>query len=283
MAQPVGLGGHGDLGVPVQDADIVLVRKQAAAFIVEATENNRSVYRLYHERVAEYLRASVNERLAQRHICEALQSQVPVALGTAGADWPRAHPYVLTHLLSHAFKAGELSEMVADGEFLSAAEPLRTLRVLSQSPDPLVQRAGASITLAFRNLRDQPAEDRLSYLEMAARQLGEDALAEVWIQRRHTRRWSVPWARWSAVAPHRVIPARGASASVAVGTVDGRAVIVWADLTGRCGCGILTSGAPRGEPWRGHDGGVTSVAVGTLEGRPVIVSGGWDGTVRVWD
>ena len=75
----------------------------------------------------------------------------------------------------------------------------------------------------------------------------------------------------------------GGVISVAVGTVDGRPVIVSGGSDGTVRVWDLTSGGPRGEPLRGHDGGVTSVAVGTLEGRPVIVSGGDDGTVRVWD
>jgi WD40 repeat protein len=45
----------------------------------------------------------------------------------------------------------------------------------------------------------------------------------------------------------------------------------------------LASGKLRGEPLRGHEGGVTSVAAGTLDSRTVIVSGGRAGTVRVWD
>jgi WD40 repeat protein len=40
----------------------------------------------------------------------------------------------------------------------------------------------------------------------------------------------------------------------------------------------LASGAPRGEPLRGHDGRVYSVVLGTLDGRPVVVSGGGDRT-----
>jgi hypothetical protein len=45
-------------GSAVSDADVALVRKRAAAFIVEAVEQDRSVYRLYHERLAELIRAS---------------------------------------------------------------------------------------------------------------------------------------------------------------------------------------------------------------------------------
>jgi WD40 repeat protein len=45
----------------------------------------------------------------------------------------------------------------------------------------------------------------------------------------------------------------------------------------------LAVGIPVREPLTGHDGPVRAVAVGALrDGTPVIVSGGEDGTVRVW-
>ena len=45
----------------------------------------------------------------------------------------------------------------------------------------------------------------------------------------------------------------------------------------------MADGTPVGEPLTGHDGGVTAVAAGALpDGTPVIISGGGDGTVRVW-
>jgi WD40 repeat protein len=44
----------------------------------------------------------------------------------------------------------------------------------------------------------------------------------------------------------------------------------------------LESGEPAVGPLTGHDA-VNAVAVGERDSRPVIVSGGRDGTVRVWD
>jgi WD40 repeat protein len=270
-------------GLLVRDADIALVREHAAAFIVEAMESDRSVYRLYHERIAESLRASVDTGRTQLRIVKALYARVPRVSPTQDPDWTRAHPYMLAHLATHALLADVIGELVNDGGFVAAAEPSRTLQILARSTDRFARRAYGSYALAFQNLRDRPTEDRLSYLQMAARQLGDDALADLWTRPRRWRRWSVPWIRGSSISPHRII---GASSnrvtSIALGTLDGRPVLV-AGENGGIGVWDLATGAPRGEPLRGHLGWVNSVALGTLDGRPLIVSGGDDRTLRVWD
>jgi WD40 repeat protein len=271
-------------GSDISDADVTLVRQHASAFIVEAVEQDRSVYRLYHERLAEQLRGSVaNAKEAQQRIIEALRSRVPRARNARGPDWTRAHPYVLAHLATHAFKARTLGELVMDGTFLAAADPLRTLQALSVSNDPQAQRAYACYSLAFDRLREQPTDVRLSYLEMTARQEGDDALAEIWRGAGVPRCWTVPWARWQPVAAHRTILAETGASSVALGMLEGRPVIVSSGYDGAVRVWDLASGTQRGEPLRGHEGPVWSVTLGTLEGLPVIVSGGSDGTVRVWD
>ena len=45
----------------------------------------------------------------------------------------------------------------------------------------------------------------------------------------------------------------------------------------------LATGAPVGDPFTGHSGGVRAVAAAELDGRPVVISGSSDQTVRVWD
>ena len=53
--------------------------------------------------------------------------------------------------------------------------------------------------------------------------------------------------------------------------------------TARCGCGGLPTAPRSASRCTGHDGRVSAVAAGTLpDGTPVIISGGRDGTVRVW-
>ena len=137
-------------GSQVSDTDVALSRTHAAAFVVEALEQNRSVYRLYHERLAEHLRASiVDEIQAQRRISEALRSQVADLSNAKGKDWTHAHPYVLRHLAAHALKGGTLGELITDGNFLGACCPPRTLQALSASTDRRARRAYVCYSLAF--------------------------------------------------------------------------------------------------------------------------------------
>jgi WD40 repeat protein len=77
--------------------------------------------------------------------------------------------------------------------------------------------------------------------------------------------------------------------AVAVGELSGRPVVVSGGWDGTLQVWDLADGTPIGDPLVGHvqnsygSSDVRAVAVGRLGGRPVAVSGGADGTVRVWD
>ena len=275
----------------ISNADVALVRNHAAAFIVEAIEHDRSVYRLYHERLAEHLRSTVDDSTdAQRRLVGALRSRVPDFPDATGPDWMRAHPYVLMHLAAHAVKAGTLGKLAADGGFLAAADPQRALQALSVSTDPKARRVYACYSLAFDRMRDQPPETRLSYLQMIARQQADDELAKGWGDERLRRRWSVPWARWLPVTTHRMILAHTPVSSVALATLEGRPVIVAVGDDTTLYAWDLASGAPLSQPQfrnfteeyvprllREH------AIVGTIDGRPVVVSQGSLGELAIWD
>jgi WD40 repeat protein len=107
-------------------------------------------------------------------------------------------------------------------------------------------------------------------------------------------------ARGTPVGPsfggHQIGILGGGVTAVAVAELEGRPVVVSGGGDGRVRVWDLVRGTPIGRPLTGHglqfllteserrsSGAVTAVAVAQLEGRPVVVSGGRDGTVRVWD
>src|SRR5262249_45689177 len=127
------------------------------------------------------------------------------------------------------------------------------------------------------------SSDSLSYLEMAARQLGDDELAATWTREVPDRAWGVPWAHWAPVSPHRVLASSGQPRAFAINAAFGRAVVVAGCEDGVIRVWDLASGELHGQPLRGHDIRVTSVQVGEVLGRMIIASGAFDGSIRTWD
>jgi hypothetical protein len=271
-------------GATILDHDISNVQKHASAFIVEATEHDRSVYRLYHEALAEHLRRSFgSEQGAHRRMVRTLRSQVPTS-SSGTVDWRRAHPYILTHLAAHGLKAGILGEIILEGSFLAFADPLRALQALSLASDPQCLSANVCFSLAFDRLRDEPPDVRLAYLHTTAKQEGEEGLARIWGMSEFSRRWDAVWAWWQPAIPHRAIDTGAPIESVSFHFLDGRPLAMSSGKMLRTW--DLSSGKQRGaslgpilERWS-HGG---AHATGNIDGIPVVVAQLSDGALQIWD
>jgi WD40 repeat protein len=71
--------------------------------------------------------------------------------------------------------------------------------------------------------------------------------------------------------------------AVALGAVDGRAVVVSGSDDRTIQLWDARTGMPIGEPLKGHRDPVNAVALGAIDGCAVVVSGSSDGTIRPWD
>ncbi|RFP17514.1 hypothetical protein D0T25_12155 [Duganella sp. BJB488] len=265
----------------VSDEDIVLVREHAAAFIVEAVENQGSVYRLYHEKLAEHLRGLFDPAKVQQRIVDVLRSGVPAVGAGQHRAWAQAHPYTRTHLATHAVKGGVMDGLVGDGIFIAAADPVRMLLALSASREPLAHKAYPCYELAYQNLAHRSLEQRVSYMEMAARQIGNDELADLWTGRPCPRDWAVPWIRSLHVSSHRVIPRHRPEGPSALATLDQRAVV----LVGEAGAvqvRDLDSGLPGAEPLA-INMRAQAIAAHAFDHETIVVFGGGDGSFQVWN
>jgi len=100
---------------PYTDSDIRRLLTLAGAYVVEAVEDDRSVYRLYHQAFADHLRAPAHETGAQQRITKTLVALVARrSESDHHPDWPKAHSYIRTHLATHAAAAGLLDKLVLD-------------------------------------------------------------------------------------------------------------------------------------------------------------------------
>ncbi|MET7773017.1 SAV_2336 N-terminal domain-related protein [Nocardia sp. NPDC005366] len=268
-------------GEACSDDDIMWLRRTAGSYVVEATENGRSAYRLYHPALAAFLTRDLDDQDVHTTICRVLSERVPVK-ANGGRDWSRSHPYTLHHLAAHAIHAGLVDELVADMDYLVNAEPTSLLDTLNQARSDTARMTQAIYRHSARQHQALPPTQRRQILAIdAARFAATDQLRDL----NHGLEWQVRWATGGQAHPahraalvghsHRVSAVactRGDARPVAVTAAYDETLRVW-DLTTGTHRATLTNRANR----------VSAVACTSIDGSPVAVTGSWDGTARVWD
>jgi WD40 repeat protein len=267
------------------DEDLIWLRRQAGSYVVEAMESDRSVYRLYHAALAEYLRQGRDEAGVHGAFTAFLISQVPAA--ARGLDWGRAHPYARAHLATHAQRAGagQLDHLLCDPGYLINAVPAGVLAALPAARDPAAERAGVAYQRAVHQFRGQPEEQRASYLEFAARIARAPELAAQVDARFPQRRWSIPWTHWPPEYPHRVLGGHldALSGVLVVNTLEGKHVVVSIGEDANLRTWDLATSEPIGIYPVGAAPLVAARAVRLADHRVIIAVLSSDGLLHLWD
>lgn len=265
------------------DDDIAWLLENASDYIVESAIGDRSVFRLYHEALAEYLRDP--RRIVESHsrIMETLLGQVPVVPGTRKRNWLMTHPYTRTHIASHAAAGNRMHDLVADPEFLVYAEPGTLVPALRD----IAGRADALVASIYRSSIDRhrhaPPSTRRELLALDAARYRNHGLSRSLSE---SLAWIIRWASGSQTSSALRVtlsepPASGIR-SLTCGVVDGRVVAITGGRDGIVRVWNVSTGELRAS-LVGHNGGVQSVACIDSDAGPLAVTGGRDGTVRVWD
>ena len=267
------------------DEDIRWLHQAGGAYLVEARDQGRSVYRLYHQALAEHLREQYPARdSAQRHITQALTDLVP--RDAAGRrDWPAAHPYITTNLADHAAEAGpgQLDDLLTDIGFPLAADIDRLLPALASATAPEAVTVADTYRAAAHRLRGRPAGEAASCFELSARQYGHDELADQIAGLPFDRPWTIPWGHWTALSPSRLVGSHDSEVTaVALAVRAGTPVAVSGGDDGTIRIWDLVRGVPLGSPLTGHTGAVSALGIAEAPGHPVLVTVS-GAEVRTWD
>lgn len=273
-------------GINTSDADVGWVLRIADAYVAEVTDQGRSVYRLYHQALAEHLRRNpvLDPVVAQSRIVDALVSIVPEGSERNSRDWFAADPYVLANLPTHAAAALKVDNLIIDPGFLLACEQMPLLRAISSvHTEDARQARNAYEQIAHRLTERTPIGERAAYLQLSACRSKAETLASRIDMLGIPLPWSARWAWWSPTGVHRQLRGhRDAVETVAVGSLDGRPIALTGCADGTACVWDLTTQRQLGTPLVGHNR-VKAAALGEVGEYSVALTGDDDGTVRVFD
>ncbi|MGE6747947.1 hypothetical protein ACQKHZ_18610, partial [Streptomyces niveus] len=285
----------------------------------DVDEDGTTLYRLFHEGLAEWLRHNppnsrpprqdppttggeelrltegqisdggvpddgAGEELWHLRAAERLYERLLNSVPRDGAGqrlWHLAAPYLWRHTAQHALDAGRLDDLLQDSGFLVHADPHALADALPHAGSEQARLNAAVYRVSWGVHHFLPPAARRQILALdAARFRNQRLQADL----PGDADWHVRWATGSQVSTAlvRTLTGHGRIWSVAVMELEGRphAVTAGDDWS------VRVWDLATGEQTRhliGHTSSVNTVAVTELEGRPHAVTAGDDRSVRVWD
>ncbi|EST36417.1 hypothetical protein [Streptomyces roseochromogenus] len=260
--------------------DVAWVIANAGAHLIESGEEGQSVYRLYHQAYADYLRQAVaTADRAPVFLYEAVLGTVPRTDGQW--DWARATPYALKHLPVYALAAGRLEHLVQDTGILPYADPTRMMGVLN-TPEQQRRSLPRLYLRVWDELRNLTPEDRAALLQLRAGIDEPDALPQ--LRTEAQLGWRVRWGNGRRTNFHGVLVGGPTSAVGAVAIdldPDGTLTVAAGDEQGAVHLWDGASGALLHTLPTGH-APVTAVELTRARGR-LLLAATSDYEVHLWD
>ncbi|MFJ7343038.1 caspase family protein [Streptomyces sp. NPDC101110] len=188
-------------GVPLAEADADLLLDEDASYLAHARVDGTTYFRLYHQELTDHIKSRVLRRRdlgdVQECFVETLLEFVP------DRDWSRAHPYVRTHLATHAAGAGALDDLIEDAGFLVAADPSTLLPAVREAVRrPMLAMAVERFAYLLVDA-DAPSADPAALLAYVAGAYGEDGLRRQ--AEKLARSLEHVEAERRRITPHRVV------------------------------------------------------------------------------
>ncbi|MEU8006815.1 hypothetical protein AB0B66_37130 [Catellatospora sp. NPDC049111] len=260
--------------------DIDWLVERAGYYVIETTEQKRSTYRLYHESLEAHLRADRDAVVDHQRIVMTLRDHA--LAGGSGNTWFDAHPYIRTHLATHASRCQAIDGLALDPAFLLASHRPQMLAALSRVATPDAKAAADAFIQALPHLRGKHHTEHGSYLQMAAAQIDASVLLEASQRADVPAKWSTLWADWQPERTHqRIGTLRKSTRQLATVQVDGMSILVAGAGYSEHDVWDVATGKPMVSHRVGHTYSITAAEFVTIGGKLHVMTGGSDGSICV--
>jgi WD40 repeat protein len=193
-------------GQTYTNADIRDLKERAGYYLIQDTENRETVFRLFHQTFADYLKNITRDEAVEQSITQALMNLLRSGVG--GVDpWTQVQePYVLKEFASHAAAGGMLESALENAAFLINVPPTSLLPQLGTLSEGSMWRVIQAYRKTSHWLYNRGSTEGVRYLFLAALEYGALPLAKQLASHQVKQEpWWPLWTEWNASTVSSVV------------------------------------------------------------------------------